>query len=129
MLKFPSDFNVNSSYYETTGDVSKNMNDITEPQQPPPSSRETPEECIAGGNRVILRRQKSLSEPNLAVEAGDDAMDTPPLNLPQSPMLGSKVMEIRPDSVASQSSAGEYVSWEGQDFFPKVNEYSCKLHI
>ncbi|CAI8040309.1 hypothetical protein GBAR_LOCUS22470, partial [Geodia barretti] len=122
MLKFPSDFNVNSSYYETTGDVSKNMNDITEPQQPPPSSRETPEECIAGGNRVILRRQKSLSEPNLAVEAGDDAMDTPPLNLPQSPMLGSKVMEIRPDSVASQSSAGTVVKAGEGEMMKKMSE-------
>lgn len=106
MLKFPSDFNVNSSYYEvvqTAGDVVRNMNDLINITQQ--SSRETPEECIAGGNRVILRRQKSLSEPNLAVD-GDIAMDTPPLNHPQSPILGSKVMEIRPESVTSQSSAG-----------------------
>ena len=89
------------------------MNDIITETLPLSSSREIPEECITGGNRVLLRRQKSLSEPNLAVEAGDVAMDTPPLNLPQSPMLGSNVMEIRPESVSSRSSAGVYICMSG----------------
>lgn len=55
-----------------------------------------------------MRRQRSLSEPSLAPE-DDVAMDTPPgshIGLPQSPLLGSKVIGGRPESVMSHSSSG-----------------------
>jgi hypothetical protein len=118
MLKFPSDFNINTSYYEledTADGVMRNINDLIKVTEQAGSSRATPEGCVAGSNTVVLRRQRSLSEPSLAVEE-DVAMDTPPLashsGRLQSPLLGSKVMEIRPNSVASQSSAGTVVRGE-----------------
>ena len=107
MLKFPSDFNINSAYYEleeSANDVMRNINDLISVGEKARLPRATPEDPLPRGQEVILRRQKSLSEPSLAVEE-DVAMETPPGGS-ESPILGSKVMEMRPESVASQSSAG-----------------------
>ena len=109
MLKFPSDFNVNSAYYEleeTADDVMRNINDFIKVSESARPLRVQGSEV--GRNMAVLRRQRSLSEPNLGVEE-DVAMDTPPLDCghPQSPLVGSKVIEMRPESVASQSSAGK----------------------
>ena len=111
-LKFPSDSNLNSTYYEleeTADDVMRNINKLIKIGERAGSARGTPEER-SEGNMRMLRRQQSLSEPTLAVE-DEVAMDTPPLmahvSQPQSPLLGSEVMDMRPESVASHSSSGD----------------------
>lgn len=131
MLKFPSDFNINASYYEleeTADDVISNINDLIAVTQQARSSRELPEECIAGGNqRVVLRRQRSLSEPSLGVD-GDVAMDTPPVH-PQSPLLGSKVTEYRPESGASQNSSGLSLSPRSLPLSPALSLIIVSLSL
>lgn len=112
MLKFPSDFNINSTYYvleDTADDVMRNINDLINVSGQAQLSRATPDENASGEREVVLRRQRSLSEPSLAMEE-DVAMETHALiscsSHPQSPLLGSKVTDMRPESVTSQSSAG-----------------------
>lgn len=108
VLKFPSDFNLNSAYYEleeTADGVMKNINELIKlgERVQSPMGRS---ECGRGWRGI--RRQRSLSEPSLAPE-DDVAMETPPgsqIGLPQSPLLGSKVIRGRPDSIISQSSVG-----------------------
>lgn len=108
LLKFPSDFNLNSSYYEledTANGIMRNINELIklgERVQSPMGRRQS---------WKVMRRQRSLSEPSLAPE-DEVAIEIPPgshLGRPQSPLMGSKVMEARPESGMSQSSAG---TWE-----------------
>ena len=110
MLKFPSDFNINSAYYEleeTADGVMKNINELLKFGEKAQLLRDRSERT---GSWRMTRRQRSLSEPSLGAE-DDVAMDMlleSHHGLPQSPLLGSKVMEMRPESVTSQSSASEY---------------------
>ena len=111
MLKFPSDFNINTAYYEleeTADDVMKNIDELISVSKKAGSPGGGSGDELRG--RVILRRQRSLSEPSLGAE-DDVSVDTPPLHgsIPQSPLLGAKVMEMRPESVTSHSSAGECI--------------------
>ena len=113
MLKFPSDFNINSAYYEleeTADGVMQNINKLIKVGETakPPSGR-------SDHARSWFVRQRSLSEPSLCAD-DDVTMDTPLGShhmLSQSPLLGLKVMDMRPDSVTSQSSSGEtvYIYW------------------
>ena len=113
MLKFPSDFNINSTYYELEGaadDVMKNINELIKVGQ----RAKSPDSHPLHGQQLAEHRQLSLSEPNLSMggeeEEAAESQLLPWQLSPRGPSQRSNVMGLRPESITSQSSAGQSVT-------------------